>query len=133
MEDQAYAKILLAKKGIQLDPEKVNEQIESRLSTMRQGKKGSTGWMIFYFAGSILGSILLTPFFVVIGIGMGWYYWKGTNLDPYGKRYALFDENTQLWGMIIFYMGMTTLVISLIYWIVFSHGQISFFDFPSFF
>ena len=104
-EDRAYSKLFLKQRGIKLDETEIQNQIDARLDEIRKGKKGNKIWMAIYFLITVFGSILFLPILIIAGIGMGWYYWKGKDVDFMGHRYFVYEPETRKVENRIFIIG----------------------------
>ncbi|MBI1227260.1 MAG: hypothetical protein GC192_18655 [Bacteroidetes bacterium] len=115
-EDVAVARHLLDKQGVTIPQEQVENFRQQRIETLREGKKASQTWVVTYVLFVLVGAFLLSPFFVIGGIGMGWYYWQDKTVDTEGNKYFTFDEPSRNTGQVIFYLGWVFLAASIFFW-----------------
>ncbi|MEL6941206.1 MAG: hypothetical protein AAFO82_00935 [Bacteroidota bacterium] len=113
IEDVSIARVILEHRGTVLDEVEIRESRTKRLAEIRKGKKGTPIWMILYGLGIVLG-MFVSLIFLIAGIGMGYYYTYGKSVDPDGQKYYVFDESTRNYGAIIFYGGITFLVVTIV-------------------
>ena len=115
VEDTQIARVILNERGIEISSEEIAAQRQERFEAIRAGKKGTTFWMYFYFLAVALG-LFISPFFIIAGIGMGYYYAYGRAVDPDGQKYYVYEPNTRLIGRIILYGG-TAVFIGILIWL----------------
>lgn len=122
IEDVNIAKLILRNRGVSITDQEIRRLREARLNRIRQGKKGNTTMMAFYFLAIALG--IFIPFglvFIIGGIGMGYYYANGKSVDPDGVKYFTFDAETRKFGNVILYGGLLAFIIALV--VLFWLGQ----------
>ena len=115
-EDVAVAHHLLDKQGVVIPKAQVETFKQQRIETLREGKKTSNSWVVTYLLFVLFGAFLLSPFFIIGGIGMGWYYWQDKTLDSDGNKYFTFGDSSRNMGQLIFYLGWVFLLASLFFW-----------------
>lgn len=111
VEDVTMAKKILVRRGFEVTNEQLEELQEQRFEELKAGKKGSLSWIVFYTVCIVLGVVFFHPFFMIAGVGMGWYYWRDKRRDPKGESYFTFDQKTRLAGQIIFYLGIVLMIV----------------------
>lgn len=118
-EDVAVAHHLLEKQGVAIPKEQVEDFRQQRLESLMEGRKASPTWIVVYLLLVVVGGFLISPFFLVGGLGMGWYYWKDTTLDSDGNKYYTFNEASRNAGQFIFVLGWVVLVLAVfvVYWL----------------
>ncbi|MCF8243908.1 MAG: hypothetical protein K9J37_01455 [Saprospiraceae bacterium] len=115
-EDVAVARHFLDKQGVAIPQAQVENFKQQRYETLRAGKKASQSWVVTYLLFVVFGAFLLSPFFIIGGIGMGWYYWQDKTIDSDGNKYFSFDEASRNTGQVIFYLGWVFLLASIFFW-----------------
>jgi len=113
IEDVSIAQLILKQRGITIDKDEIQRSRARRLAEIRQGKKGTPAWMVFYSLGIVLG-LFVSLILVIAGIGMGYYYAYGKSVDPDGKRYFVFDKSTRNYGTVMFYGGIAFVALTII-------------------
>ncbi len=111
VEDVTTARRILNDRGIPIPKEHVEDFIRQINAELRKGKKANPAWLLFYLALVLLGGFLVNPFFLIGGIGMGWYYWRDKTIDNQGVKFYTFEKNTRFYGKVIFYFGWLSLFI----------------------
>ena len=48
----------------------------------------------------------------MIGLAMGWYYWRDQTVDSAGEKFYTFDGSTRSFGQVIFFTGIALLCVS---------------------
>ena len=109
VEDVAIARRILSDRGISIPREHVEHFTKKINAELRKGKKANPAWISFYLVLVLLGGFLINPFFLIGGIGMGWYYWKDKTIDNQGGKFYTFEKNTRFYGKIIYYFGWISL------------------------
>jgi len=99
-EDQILAVRLLRERGRALSDEDVAEIKAERLASLRRPEVGKPCAVTIGFAAALAGGI--------IGLLMGWTFWKSTKTDPTGRRYPLYDDPTRRRGRLIFWISAVT-------------------------
>jgi hypothetical protein len=97
-------------RGIPIPKEHVDGFNKKINEELRKGQKGHLGWMAFYFILATVGGLLVSPFFLLGGIGMGWYYWQDKTVDNEGGKFYTFEKNTRFYGQVIFYLGWLSIL-----------------------
>lgn len=115
-EDVAVAQHLLDSQGVSIPQEQVDNFKLQRIETLKAGKSASKTWLMIYMLFVVVGAFLLSPFFLIGGVGMGLYYWKDKTVDTNGSKYYTFDEPSRNTGQLIFYLGWVLLVASIFFW-----------------
>lgn len=115
-EDVAVARQLLENQGVSIPIEQVENFKQKRIESLKAGKSASQAWLIIYMLFVVVGAVLLSPFFLIGGVGMGLYYWKDNTVDTDGSKYFTFDEPSRKSGQVIFYLGWVLLVASIFFW-----------------
>lgn len=115
-EDVAVARHLLDKQGVVIPQSQVENFKQQRIETLRAGKKASPTWLITYLLFVLFGALILSPFFIIGGIGMGWYYWQDKTIDSDGNKYFTFDDTSRNTGRLIFYLGWVFLFAGIFFW-----------------
>ncbi len=108
IEDIVITKQLLKSRGIPIADNALEEMKQERLIELQKGRSGSQTWMLTYLILLVAGSFLFSPFAMIAGIGMGWYYWKDKSVDIDGNPYFTFDQKTRNFG---FAMLVVTVII----------------------
>ncbi len=114
--DVAIAQHLLDKQGVKIPKEQVENFKQQRMETLMEGKKASKAWVGLYLVCIFFGSVLISQFFLVAGIGMGWYFWQDKTIDVDGNKYATFDEASRNIGKAIFFLGWVLLGLGIVFW-----------------
>lgn len=114
VEDVRVAQVILKQRDIHFTDEEIKSLRKERLAVIREGKKGSIGWMVFYFI-AIISGLFVSPIFTVAGIGMGYYYSYSKSVDPDGYKYFNFEPQTRKYGEWILYGGIGLLIIEIIW------------------
>ncbi len=117
VEDQHIAQIILEGRGTTVSDEEILKMRDSRLSEVREGKKGSPFWMTIYFI-SVAISLFAGIVFLIAGVGMGYYYSYGKSVDQDGNKYYTFDGQTRVYGKLILYGGICLAVILFIVFLI---------------
>ncbi len=111
IEDVTTAKKILINRGFEVTNEHLQELQQQRFSELKEGKKAQLQWLFFYGLCIIFGVIFLHPFFMIAGVGMGFYYWQDKSRDMKGQAFYTFEENTRRMGQLIFYIGILLTVV----------------------
>lgn len=104
-----FAEAELATRGIDLSPldeKKRTKRINNAVS-LDEGRKGTHAFMIVSFILAFFGGL----WGIISGAIYAWSKRTGYN----GERYYVYDKNTRSWGRMIFFLGITMLLIA--YWI----------------
>lgn len=119
VEDTAVARRILNERGIPIPREHVLAFTEKKNAELREGKTGHPGWMVAYLLLVLAGGVLVSPLFLLAGIGMGWYYWQDKTVDNQGGKFFTFEKTTRLYGKVIFYLGWLSLLVGglLMFWL----------------
>lgn len=113
-EDVALAHHLLENQGVVIPKEQVEDFKQQRIETLKEGKAASPVWIGIYLLTVLVGGVLVSPFFLIGGLGMGWYYWKDTTLDADGNKYFTFNEQSRNTGQLIFLLGWVVLGLTIL-------------------
>lgn len=126
VEDVTAARQILNDRGIPIPKEHIENFNKKINAELRKGKKANRAWILFYLALVLLGGFLVNPFFLIGGIGMGWYYWRDKTIDNQGAKFYTFEKSTRLYGKLIFYFGWLSLFLGalLVYKVGSSKSQI---------
>ncbi len=114
IEDIYTAKKILANRGLVVKKEDIEILREESLSEIRSGKTASSPWIAFYTLGIILG-FFINIFFAIAGLGMAYYYAFGKSTDADGNVHYVYDEATRQKGTIMFFGGITFVVMAFIF------------------
>ena len=109
-EDVAIARYLLDKQGVVIPEQQLAAFKRQRNETLKAGKKATPGWVSIYVLFIVVGAFLLSPFLLVGGVGMGWYYWQDKTINADGDQFFTFEQASRNMGMLIFYLGWACLV-----------------------
>ena len=115
IEDIIITKQLLKIRGIPIAENALEEMKQERLVELQKGKSGNPTKMLVYLVLLVAGSFLFSPFAMIAGVGMGWYYWKDKSVDVDGNRYFTFDPKTRNFG---FAMLVVTAIIVIILFVL---------------
>ena len=115
-EDVVVAHHLLDKQGVVIPPEQVENFKQQRIETLMEGKKSSKTRSVVNLLCIILGAVLISPLLLVVGLGMGWYYWQDKTIDSNGNKYFTFDEASRNVGKAIFFLGWVLLGLGILFW-----------------
>lgn len=113
-EELALARYLLEKQGIEIPESQVQSYKEQRAEVLQVGKPAPIHWVITYTFFLLAGTLLLSPFFLVGGVGLCWYYWKDKTLDGDGRRYFTYNSETRRWGKNLFYVSWLFLLLAVL-------------------
>jgi len=113
IEDVQVAKVILRERGVAISDEAIQQQRTARLQAIRKGRMGNKAWMLFYFLSIIL-IIMLHPIFFIAGVGMGYYYAYGRDVDLDGHKHFVFEPQTRFYGKFILYGGLLVLLVELL-------------------
>ena len=117
-QDVHFAKLLLKEQvgyGAVANAERAADQ---KQQVLREGKEGSLGWIYAYWVISILGTLLLNPFFLMVGLGMGWFYWRDQTVAANGSKFYTFAIRTRNLGRMSFYLGLGLFLTSIVVWVL---------------
>lgn len=124
-QDVRFARLLLEQKDGEEALEQVDLTIIQKQEELKEGKEGTPLWMYTYLVLSVFGAVLMTPLFFVVGLAMGWYYWKDQTLDKQGEQFHTFTTKTRRFGQVTFWIGSTMLALSLILWFFYGFWGVS--------
>ena len=114
VEDVAVARRILSEAG-HLHSEGAcgtfQQKNKRRIEERQKGQPGVDRFFAFYMVFVLLGGFLINPFFLIGGIGMGWYYWQDKTIDNQGGKFYTFEKNTRFNGKVIFYIGWLSLFV----------------------
>ena len=116
IEDRVVAQKILQERGIEYSKAEIEQLKEQKLSAIRKGKSASTIWLLAYFFAIMIG-IYFSVFFVIAGIGMGYYYAFGKSTDMNGDRYFVYDTRTRYYGKLILVGGFIGVIIQLLFFL----------------
>ena len=105
--DFILAQKILNDRGKNISNEKVQELKDKKIAELRKPEKGHKGWLIFGFISAIFGGLL--------GIFIGYHHFRFKKSIPTGEKVYAYDTETRRTGLRIFYIGIASLVI----WIIF--------------
>jgi len=111
VEDVAIARKILDDRGIPIPREhieNINKQINEEL---RKGKKAGNGMLLLNLASIIFGAATTCPVLLIVGIAMGWYYWREKTVDNQGGKFYAFDKFTRSYGKWMIVLGLLVLVV----------------------
>ena len=113
IEDIYTAKKILATRGVKIKKGEIQALRDESLDIIRQGK--TAGWLsiTFYSLGIVFG-LFISVFFVIIGLGMSYYYAYGKSTDVDGNRYFVYDEKTRQIGTVMLFGGITLVIIEIL-------------------
>jgi hypothetical protein len=100
-EDFILAQKILKSRGHDINRKKVVALKKKRLKEIRKPEKGD----------------YLEPVFL-LGFIVDWAHWKSTKIDPSGKRYYVYDEETRRKGKKNFITWVVVTVIIVLVWII---------------
>ncbi len=113
-EDVAVAHQLLENQGVVIPSEQVADFKQQRIETLREGRAASPVWVAVYILIVLVGGVLVSPFFLVGGLGMGWYYWKDTTLNADGNKFFTYNQQSRNMGKLIFILGWAMLGLTIL-------------------
>ncbi|HHM20984.1 MAG TPA: hypothetical protein ENJ20_03070 [Bacteroidetes bacterium] len=111
VEDVAVARQILNDRGIPIPPEHVEDFNNKINAELRKGKRASLSGVLLYLVFVLLGGLFVNPFFLIAGIGMGWYHWQDKTVDNQGNRFFTFEKKTRYYGRLVFYIGWVSLLL----------------------
>ncbi|MFN2423977.1 MAG: hypothetical protein ABR572_09390 [Cryomorphaceae bacterium] len=97
-EDFLLAVRILKDRGHELSNSEIREIRENGLRDIRTPEPGKPAWIIVGYATAVAGGL--------IGLLIGWTHWKSTKIDPTGKRFYIYDEETRKSGRNIFWIAV---------------------------
>ncbi len=109
-EDVGVARYLLDKQGVAIPEAQVEAYRMERSSAMKEGKSANPAVVIFYLLLILAASYLLSVFFLVVGVGLGLYYWQDTTIDSDGIKFFTFEPATRNLGLVVFGISFALLV-----------------------
>jgi hypothetical protein len=109
-EDVAVARYLLDKQGVVIPEAQVEAYRMDRSSAMKAGKSVNPSMVIFYLLLILAAAFLLSIFFLVVGVGLGLYYWQDTTIDSDGIKFFTFEPATRNLGLVVFGISFALLV-----------------------
>ncbi|RFZ92500.1 hypothetical protein D0C36_13820 [Mucilaginibacter conchicola] len=104
--DYLLAKKILKDRGVELDEERLSQMEEQRINELKTTEKPQTFWIVIGYFFALLGGI--------IGIFIGWHLSTYKRTLPNGERVFVYREADRKQGLIIFYLGITLIILSLI-------------------
>jgi hypothetical protein len=105
IESEIVARKILQSRDYPIDEEEIKALREEHLSESRKGKRVSPFAQLLYLLAFVAGYYIHIVF-MLIGIGMGFYYAYGKATDPRGQKYFLYDKRARWIGKILLYGGM---------------------------
>lgn len=99
MNDVILAKVILKNRGISLSENEINTLRAKHLTEIRKPKKGKHVWMLITLIACFIAAYLFTFVILVFSLGWGYYYWQDTTVDPEGKKFKTFDQETRNIGI----------------------------------
>jgi hypothetical protein len=96
--DYNVAKIELKKRGLEINEKLENAIRQTRLNELKHKEKGSVIWIVFGYLSAFLGGLL--------GIVIGFNFWKSKLTLPTGERVPVYNEETRTNGMYITILGI---------------------------
>jgi hypothetical protein len=109
--DIILAKIILKNRGINITDSDISQRRKRHLTDLRKPKKGKPVLMIITFAACFIGAFMFTWLILALSLGMGYYYWKDTTIDPEGKKFWTFDTETRYIGILMMVLSVLGLVL----------------------
>lgn len=111
VEDIAVARRILNDRGIPIPKEHI-EAINLRINQeLHKGKKAEPTTLLIYSMLILVGGLFLSPFLLLAGVMMGWYYWNDKTVDNQGYKYYTFERSTRNMGKAIFVLGWFALIV----------------------
>ncbi len=114
IEDIYTAKKILSNRGIKVKKEEIETLRHQSLDETRKGKTASWLWITLYSLGILFG-IFVSVFLAIAGLGMAYYYAFGKSTDADGNGYYVYDESTRQIGTILFFGGITAVIIEILF------------------
>lgn len=112
IESGIVARKILRSRDYQIDEEEIKTLREEHLSESRKGKKVFPFAQLLYLLAFVAG-FYIHIVFMLIGIGMGFYYTYGKATDPRGQKYLLYDQRARLIGKVLLYGGMILFLVQI--------------------
>lgn len=125
IEDIVITKQLLKMRGIPIAENALEEMKQDRLVELQKGRSGNQTWMLVYLILLVTGSFLFSPFAMIAGVGMGWYYWKDKSVDIDGNSYFTFDSKTRNFGFAMLIVTGIIVIILIILVLFFDFNALS--------
>jgi hypothetical protein len=99
----------LRNRGIALDSlDRIREEkVNAEVAAMDNGKQGNLIYLILISISALAGGLI-----AIIG---GYIYAFSKQTAPTGERYFVYNEQTRLWGQIIFYVGIVVFLLGLLF------------------
>jgi len=114
IEDIYTAKKILATRGVKIKTEEIKALRNESLDLTRQGK--TAGWVsITLYSLGIAFGLFISLFFVIIGLGMSYYYAYGKSTDVDGNRHYVYDDKTRQIGTIMLFGGIILVIIEVLF------------------
>ena len=111
----------MATRGVKIKTEEIKALRNESLDLTRQGK--TAGWIsITLWSLGIAFGLLISIVFVIIGLGMSYYYAFGKTTDVDGNRYYLYNDKTRQIGTIMLFGGVTLVIIEIVFGVYFLNG-----------
>ena len=106
---------------MKIKTEEIKALRNESLDLTRQGK--TAGWIsITLWSLGIAFGLLISIVFVIIGLGMSYYYAFGKTTDVDGNRYYLYNDKTRQIGTIMLFGGVTLVIIEIVFGVYFLNG-----------
>lgn len=116
-QDVHFAKLLLKERVGHSAVANAEWAADQKQQALRAGKEGSLGWIYTYWVISVLGTLLLNPIFLMVGLGMGWFYWRDQTVGVNGDKFYTFTTRTRNLGRMSFYLGLGLFLLSIVVWV----------------
>ncbi len=100
-EDVAVARYLLDKHGVAIPEEQVEAYRLERTAAMKAGKLVNPALVVLYLIFILAGAYLLSVFILLVGIGLGLFYWQDNTIDNEGNKFFTFEESTRNLGLLV--------------------------------
>lgn len=101
--DVMLAQKILNERGKNVSNESVQEIKDKRIDALKEPEKGHKGWLMFGFVSAIFGGL--------IGILIGYHYFRSKKTIPTGDKVFAYDAETRKIGLIIFCLSFVALFI----------------------
>jgi len=106
-EDYLIAQQLLRQHGKMISQTMLDDLWNKRMELLSTPEKGSSFWNIVGYLSAFCGGFL--------GILMGWYMMSSKKTLPTGKSVFVYDSPTRISGRQMFYIGIASLLVCLVY------------------
>jgi hypothetical protein len=115
--DVVLARKLLTERGIIFSDKDLAAIKNERLEELREPDSSQTTWVIIGYIIALSGIIILPFFIAAIGLFIGWHLSSHKKTLPDGERVYAYNQSDRKHGKRIFYLGITVLVLNIIYFI----------------